>query len=107
MTTSTDAELDALGDRLRWHKEHALTGKMVLANPDGPQAADAITALRAELAAERAKVETMLTALQTLRDLMCEAIEDADGNSGCGQCENDCTGCIAHAAITATKGATK
>jgi hypothetical protein len=39
--------------------------------------------------------------LKQLGDLMCEAFEDDDGNSGCGQCENDCTGCIAVAALAA------
>jgi len=48
-------------------------------------------------------IARLVEALTKLRDLMCEAIEDDDGNSGCGQCENDCTGCIAHAALAAAK----
>ena len=52
-------------------------------------------ALRASEAAAR-------DALTKLRDLMCEGIEDDDGNSGCGQCADECTGCIAHAALTPT-----
>lgn len=50
-----------------------------------------------------AQIAALVEALTKLRDLMCEAIEDDDGNSGCGQCENDCTGCIAHAALAAAK----
>jgi len=51
------------------------------------------------------EVQAMRTALQTLRNLMCEAFEDDDGNSGCGLCENDCTGCIAHFALAKIGGA--
>ena len=58
---------------------------------------------RAEAA--EAKLAQAVEALTQLRDLMCEAIEDDDGNSGCGQCQNDCSGCIAHAVLAAlTKG---
>jgi len=48
-------------------------------------------------------IARLVGVLAKLRDLMCEAIEDDDGNSGCGQCENDCTDCIAHAALAAAK----
>lgn len=47
------------------------------------------------------EVKAMREALTKLRDLTCEAIEDDDGNSGCGQCQGDCAGCIAHAALAA------
>jgi hypothetical protein len=49
-------------------------------------------------------VAALVDALENLRDLMCEGIEDDDGNSGCGQCAGDCTGCIAHAALADMKG---
>lgn len=91
MTTPTDSELDALVADLIHTGDLSMLYRMEIA--------DAITAMRAELAAERAKVEVMRVALQTLRNLMCEGIEDDDGNSGCGRCENDCTGCIAHFAL--------
>lgn len=57
MTHPTDEELDALVRRLTWHREHVVTGKLVYANEDGPDAADAITALRAQLAEVEAKAE--------------------------------------------------
>ena len=44
-------------ERLGWHHEHPVTGKMVLRNPDGPEAAAAITRLRTELASERERAE--------------------------------------------------
>jgi len=46
-----------------------------------------------------AELERLRAALTKLRDLMCEGFEDDDGNSGCGKCENDCTGCIADRAL--------
>ena len=49
-------------------------------------------------------IAALVGALTRLRDLMCEAFEDDDGNSGCGQCESDCTGCIAHTALTRLGG---
>lgn len=49
--------------------------------------------------AQAAELERLREALTELRDLMCEGFEDDDGNSGCGQCENDCTGCIADRAL--------
>ena len=55
-------------------------------------------------AAQAAELERLRSSLTKLRDLMCEAFEDDDGNSGCGQCENDCTGCIADRAL---KGGTQ
>jgi hypothetical protein len=77
------------------------TGAIIHAN-----AATALLALPgptdAQLLAEALKlpeVQAMRTALQTLRGLMCEGFEDEDGNSGCGQCEDDCTGCVAHFAL--------
>lgn len=45
------------------------------------------------------EVAAMKQALAKLRDLMCENFEDDDGNSGCGQCQDDCTGCLAHATL--------
>ena len=54
---------------------------------------------RAENATMRAQLEAARGALVALLDLTCEAIEDDDGNSGCGQCECDCTGCIAYKAL--------
>lgn len=41
-------------ERLRWHREHPLRGRLELANPDGEEAADTITALRAEVERLRA-----------------------------------------------------
>ena len=49
------------------------------------------------------RIATLTEALEELRDLMCEGFEDKNGNSGCGMCVNECTGCIAHAAITTDK----
>lgn len=60
--------------------------------------------ITSELIAARAELKRLRSSLTKLRDLMCEAIEDDDGNSGCGQCENDCTGCIADRAL---KGGTQ
>jgi len=78
---------------LQWAKEqHACADEY---------AAELVT-LRESEAAARERVTVLTDALVQLRDLMCEAIEDDDGNSGCGQCANDCTGCIAHAALTPT-----
>ena len=65
-------------------------GKMILAR----DLEDQRDALSAELELERLRA-----ALTKLRDLMCEGFEDDDGNSGCGKCENDCTGCIADRAL--------
>ena len=69
---------------------------------------DAIRALplptHADLLAHALKlpeVAAMREALVKLRDLMCENFEDDDGNSGCGQCQDDCTGCLAHATLSA------
>lgn len=39
----------SLVERLRWHHEHPVTGKMVLVNPDGPEAAGRIEQLEQEL----------------------------------------------------------
>ena len=36
-------------EKLRWHREHPVTGQMVLANLDGPEAAAEIERLRAAL----------------------------------------------------------
>jgi hypothetical protein len=47
------------------------------------------------------EVAALVEAAQRILDLTCEAIEDDDGNSGCGQCENDCTGCVIYAALAA------
>ena len=49
------------------------------------------------------RIATLTEALEELRDLMCEGFEDENGNSGCGMCADECTGCIAHAAITTDK----
>ncbi len=38
-----------LVERLGFHHEHPVTGKLVLRNPDGPEAADLITRLTAEV----------------------------------------------------------
>ena len=51
----TDAEIDALVKLAGYHHEHALTGRLVLINPDGPKFSAAITTLRAQLAAETAR----------------------------------------------------
>jgi len=67
------------------------------------RAGKAIRALEPQPDPRDEVIARLVDALAKLRDLMCEAIEDDDGNSGCGQCENDCTGCIAHAAIAAAK----
>lgn len=40
------AESKSLVERLGWHHEHPVTGKMVLVNPDGPEAAAEIDMLR-------------------------------------------------------------
>lgn len=53
-------------ERLRWHREHPVTGKLVYANEDGPDAADLITAL--------------LTANAVLRAERDEARENSDSN---------------------------
>ena len=53
----------------------------------------------AALAAALERVAVLEGALKTMRDMMCEGFEDDDGNSGCGHCKEDCTGCIAHAAL--------
>ena len=55
--------------------------------------------MEATIIAQAAELERLREALTKLRDLMCEGFEDHDGNSGCGQCENDCTGCIADRAL--------
>ena len=41
-------ENKGLVERLGWHREHPVTGKMVLINPDGPEAATRIRELEAE-----------------------------------------------------------
>lgn len=56
MTHPTDEELAALVKRLTWHREHPVTGKLVYANEDGPDAAAAIAALRAQLAEARTEL---------------------------------------------------
>lgn len=60
--------------------------------------------METHIIAQAAELERMRSSLTKLRDLMCEAFEDDDGNSGCGLCENDCTGCIADRAL---KGGTQ
>jgi hypothetical protein len=45
-----------LVERLGWHSEHPVTGKLVLTNPDGPEAADTITRLTAERDALRGAI---------------------------------------------------
>ena len=60
--------------------------------------------ITSELIYARAELKRLRSSLTKLRDLMCEAFEDDDGNSGCGLCENDCTGCIADRAL---KGGTQ
>lgn len=42
----TNEEITALVERLGWHHEHPVTGKLVLKNPDGPEAASALTELQ-------------------------------------------------------------
>lgn len=49
VTTATDEEVAKMVEILGWHREHPVTGKLVLTNPDGPAAAD----LLARVAAER------------------------------------------------------
>lgn len=44
-------------DRLGYHHEHPVHGTLVLRNPDGPEAATAITSLRAEVERLRAHIE--------------------------------------------------
>ena len=43
------ADVAALVERLGYHSEHPVTGKLVLTNPDGPDAASAIKAQAAEI----------------------------------------------------------
>lgn len=65
---------------------------------------DAIRAIAVHPDPRDEVIAGLVEALTKLRDLMCEAIEVNDGNLACGHCENDCTGCIAHAALAAVKG---
>lgn len=44
----TDDEYCAVIERLGWHQEHPMTGKLVLINPDGPKAAAALSAMLEE-----------------------------------------------------------
>ena len=43
-----DADIEALVARLGYHSHHPVTGNLVLTNPDGPEAASALTSLKAE-----------------------------------------------------------
>lgn len=51
------AEAGKVLERLRWNREHPVTGKLVYANEDGPDAADLITALLARIAAQEAQIK--------------------------------------------------
>ena len=51
-----EGETAALVERLGYHHEHPVSGKMVLINPDGPKAADAITSLSQRLAVAEARL---------------------------------------------------
>ena len=89
-------------ERDEWQLEVAMC---IMACPPGKRtspASEGVKLLRASEAAAMERVKVLEAALRGLCDLMCEAIEYDDGNSGCGRCENDCTGCIAHAALTPT-----
>jgi hypothetical protein len=44
----SEAEIDALIERLGYHREHPLRGGYTLINPDGPEAAAFLAALRDE-----------------------------------------------------------
>jgi hypothetical protein len=48
MTDTSDKALLALADRLGWHREHPMTGKLIYANEDGPEAAAALRAIVAK-----------------------------------------------------------
>ncbi|MEY4932314.1 MAG: hypothetical protein RLZZ403_634, partial [Pseudomonadota bacterium] len=48
--------MNDIAERLGYHREHPITGKLVLTNPDGPEAAAEIVRLRAER--DEARYET-------------------------------------------------
>ena len=58
-------------ERLGYHREHPVTGQLVLANPDGPDAASTITALREE-------VERLTEARGVVHALVRSARDDAE-----------------------------
>ena len=51
-----EGETADLVERLGYHHEHPVSGKMVLINPDGPKAADALTSLSQRLAVAEARL---------------------------------------------------
>jgi len=55
-------------ERLHFYSEHPMTGKMVLTNPDGPDAADEIERLRAE----NERLRAALRAIAYARPECCE-----------------------------------
>lgn len=46
---SLTGDVAELVERLGWHHEHPITGKLILINPDGPEAAAKLTELAAEV----------------------------------------------------------
>ena len=60
-----------LVERLRWHSEDQATGKLRLTNPDGPEAADEIERLQAQVAALRAA----LVAVDYAAHQLCVALD--------------------------------
>lgn len=62
-----------LVERLGWHSECPATGKLRLTNPDGPDAANAITALTRQLAERDAEMKRLREALRNLHERIADA----------------------------------
>lgn len=75
-------------ERLGWHHEHPVTGELVLRNHDGPEAANEIASLRANIAVKADWIEkttndmavqdaTLATLRKELENVRSEALEEA------------------------------
>jgi hypothetical protein len=84
--------LSDIVERLGYHREHQVTGRLVLANPDGPEAADEIVRLRAERDEQRSLANGRMAALiaaeeeraaaEAERDRLRDALTKARANFG-------------------------